>query len=336
MQPRQLSTVALVTGASTGLGLAIAKRLIKETNYQLYLSARETSLVRFEQHGIIESDRIHIRALDVTNAAQRLAIMAEIEQKFGGLDILINNAGFSYRAVLEEVTEIDQQHQMQVNFVAPIELARLALPAMRARRRGKIITLSSVGGMMAMPTMAIYSASKFALEGAFESLWYEVRPWDISVTLVQPGFVNSNSFMNVRLTVLSQDSAKSSRADYHAHYASMSRFIARLMQRAWSTPDDIAAKVLNVCRAKRPPLRLPATPDAILFAFLRRFLPRRLYHFLLYRALPSVRHWGGRNSVNAKRRLALSTDTRLARLHTSGHVASSRSASTAPLRQRSK
>ena len=327
MQPPQLSTVALVTGASAGLGLAITKRLIKETDYHLYLTARESSLARFEQHGIVENERIHIRVLDVTNAAQRLAVMAEIEQRHGGLDILINNAGISYRAVLEEVTEIDQQHQMQVNFAAPIELARLALPAMRARRRGKIITLSSVGGMMAMPTMAIYSASKFALEGAFESLWYEVRPWNISVTLVQPGFVNSNSFLNVRLTVLSQDSTKSARADYHAHYASMSRFIARLMQRAWSTPDDIAHKVLKVCRSKRPPLRLPATPDAIIFAFLRRFLPRRLYHYLLFRALPSVRHWGGSNSINAKRRMALNTETRLARLH---------AANSSPLRQRAK
>ena len=311
MQPRQLSTVALVTGASAGLGLAIAKRLIKNTDYHLYLTARESSLERFAQHGIVESERVHIRALDVTNAQERSIVMAEIEQTYGGLDILINNAGFSYRAVLEEVTEIDQQHQMQVNFVAPIELARLALPSMRARRRGKIITLSSVGGMMAMPTMAIYSASKFALEGAFESLWYEVRPWDISVTLVQPGFVNSSSFMNVKLTVLSQDSTKSSRAEYHAHYASMSRFIARLMQRAWSTPDDVARKVLKVCNSKRPPLRLPATPDAIVFAMMRRFLPRRFYHFLLYRALPSVRHWGGKNSTHSKQRTMLSANAKL-------------------------
>ena len=89
---------------------------------------------------------------------------------------------------------------MDVNFRSPMELTRLVLPGMRAKRAGRIITVSSVGGMMAMPTMAAYSASKFALEGAHEALWYEVRPWGIRVSLVQPGFVHSDGFQKVRYT----------------------------------------------------------------------------------------------------------------------------------------
>lgn len=293
--------VALVTGASTGLGLAIAKRLINETTYHLFLTARPSSLERFKQAGIEESNRINIRALDVTDAQQRALVIGEIEQRYSGLDILVNNAGYSYRAVLEEAEEDDLQAQLQVNFIASIELARMVLPAMRARRSGKIISLSSVGGMMAMPTMAIYSASKFALEGAFESLWYEVKPWNINVTLVQPGFINSSSFKNTKLTVLSKNSLLSSRADYHAHYASMSRFIARLMHRAWATPDDVAEKVLFACTSENPPLRLPATADAVIFSMMRRFLPRRLYHYILYRALPSIKYWGKTKNLNTRK-----------------------------------
>ena len=175
----------LITGASTGIGLEIARVLI-QTKYRVILTARESSLPRFDPHAIGESPHVRIRALDVTKAEEREAILAEAERDWGGIDILINNAGLSYRAVVEHVEERDRLEQMDVNFRSPMELIRLVLPEMRAKRAGQIITVSSVGGMMAMPTMAAYSASKFALEGAHEALWYEVRPWKIRVSLVQP------------------------------------------------------------------------------------------------------------------------------------------------------
>jgi NAD(P)-dependent dehydrogenase (short-subunit alcohol dehydrogenase family) len=93
----------------------------------------------------------------------RQAIVAEAEWDWGGIDVLINNAGVSYRAVVEHVDDRERLSQMDVNFRSPMELIRLLLPGMRAKRSGRIISVSSVGGMMAMPTMAAYSASKFAL-----------------------------------------------------------------------------------------------------------------------------------------------------------------------------
>ena len=281
----------LITGASTGIGLAMARALTR-TSYRTFLTARESSLPRFAAHAIGESSHVRIRPLDVTKAEEREAIIEEAERDWGGIDILINNAGVSYRAVVEHVVEQERLEQMNVNFRSPMEMIRLVLPNMRAKRAGRIITISSVGGMMAMPTMAAYSASKFALEGAHEALWYEVRPWGIRVTLVQPGFVDSDGFQKVRYTVQSDRSEQELAEPYHEHYRNMGPFIAKLMMASRATPESVANVVLKTMRRNRPPLRVPATFDARVFAVLRRILPRHSYHWLLYRMLPNVDTWG--------------------------------------------
>lgn len=282
----------LITGASTGLGLAIARRLLATERYHLVLTAREASLGRFAEQGIVPSEHVWLRPLDVTVPFERESVIDEIEEELGGLDVLVNNAGISYRAVVEHVTDRHRIAQMNINFRSPMELARLSLPGMRTRRRGKIINISSVGGMMAMPTMAVYSASKFALEGACEALWYEVRPWGIHVTLVQPGFINSDGFEKVRTTELGRLALERPSNPYHAHYKHMSEFVKRYMRRVPATPDSVARCVQRVIERPDPPLRVQATFDAYLFDLIRRFLPRWLYHALLYWSLPSVRSWG--------------------------------------------
>ena len=284
-------TTVLITGASTGIGLATARALCG-TDYRVILTARESSIPRFAAHAISESAHVRIRPLDVTDPGQRQAVLDEAERDWGGVDVLINNAGVSYRAVVEHVVEEERLEQMNVNFRSPMELIRLVLPGMRRKRAGRIITISSVGGMMAMPTMAAYSASKFALEGAHEALWYEVRPWGVRVSLVQPGFVDSDGFQKVRYTKRSDRSEHELAEPYHEHYVNMSPFIGRLMKKSPATPESVAKVVLRTVRRRRPPLRVPATLDARIFALLRRVLPRSTYHWLLYQMLPNVRTWG--------------------------------------------
>jgi short-subunit dehydrogenase len=281
----------LITGASTGIGLAVARELMR-SKYRVYLTARRTSLPRFAAHEIAESPHVRIRALDVTKEDEREAIVAEAERDWGGIDVLINNAGVSYRAVVEHVVEEERVAQMGVNFRAPMELIRLVLPGMRRKGAGRIITISSVGGMMAMPTMAAYSASKFALEGAHEALWYEVRPWGIRVSLVQPGFIDSDGFQKVRYTHKSDRSEHELAEPYHEHYVNMAPFIGKVMKASPATPESVARVVLKTMHRRRPPLRVPATLDARVFALLRRVMPRSLYHWLLYKMLPKVDTWG--------------------------------------------
>jgi len=234
----------------------------------------------------------------VVDARQRRTVIGEANARWDGLDVLINNAGLSYRSVMEHVNDADRLAQMDINFLAPMELARLVLPRMRAQCWGRILNVSSVGGMMAMPTMSVYSASKFALEGASEALWYEVRPWNIRVSLIEPGFIHSDGFEKVRWTGLSEASKESFSDPYYNHYHFMEGFIERVMRLAPATSQSVARTVVRTIHKRRPPLRVPATLDAYLFVVLRRLLPQRLYHFVLYRLLPHVSEWGPRAQIH--------------------------------------
>lgn len=284
--------VILLTGASTGLGLEIAKHLIKADRYRLVLTARPSSIDRFDAVGIYDSEFIHLRALDVTFNNMREDLIYELNETYGGVDVLINNAGFTYRSVLEHVTENERLIQMETNFRAPMELIRLCLPKMREKKAGKIINISSVGGQMAMPTMGVYSASKHALEGSTESLWYEVKPWNIKVTLIAPGFINSDGFEKVRKTPLGQKASSDSETAYYSHYHFMENFIGKVMRLTPANATSVAKKVMKVIESKNPPLRVLGTWDAIFFSLLRRFLPQRIYHALLFYSLPGIKQWG--------------------------------------------
>ncbi|MFK7930854.1 MAG: SDR family NAD(P)-dependent oxidoreductase [Myxococcota bacterium] len=286
-----MSDVVLITGASVGVGLELA-RLLRSTDRRLVLTARPASLHRFASVGFQDTDRVWVRPLDVTARESQEALIGEIEARWGGVDVLVNNAGVSWRSVVEHVAEPERLEQMDVNFRSPMSLTVRCLPHMRAQRRGRIIAVSSVGGMMAMPTMAVYSASKFALEGAYEALWYEVRPWNIGVTLVEPGFINSDGFEKVRFTDLARSSLTDDNDPYHQHYRHMESFVGTLMRTFGQSPKHVAKRVVRAIERRSPPLRMAGTFDARIFQLARRLLPRRIYHELLYRGLPGIRSWG--------------------------------------------
>ena len=281
--------VILLTGCGSGLGYATAEALAKVEEYRIVITARPRSM-EFLRAKFPASDRLMVRELDVTNETQRQQLCQEIEKVWGGVDILVNNAGVSYRAVVEHMTEADEQHQMATNYLGPMGLIRLVIGQMRKKGRGKIINISSVSGMLAMPTMASYSASKYALEGASEALWYEMKPLGVDVCLIQPGFINSNSFFNVSYTNASQHAEYGHEA-YSDYYQNMTPFVEKMMRRSPVTPARIAKTVIKVIRTESPPLWIPATPDAVVFYYLRRLLPRRwLLPFLFY-CLPKATTW---------------------------------------------
>lgn len=260
------------------------------SHFHTIATARASSLKNIDDAGISETDYFHIRPLDVTNSSQREGLVRELEDELGRIDILINNAGISYRSVVEHMTEEDQWLQFKTNLFGPAHLIRLVLPGMRHRQVGRIINVSSVGGMMAMPTMGEYSASKFALEGLSEALYYEMKPWNIHVSLFQPGFVYSQSFKRVLLSKAAQEAADTG-STYANYYRYMSQFIEKLMGQALVTPESLAKRIIRLMNHPHPPLRVPASADARLFSLMTRLLPRRIYHALLYHSLPGIKHW---------------------------------------------
>ena len=287
--PQNYKPVVLITGCSTGIGLALCKLFHQQTQYRVVVTAREKSLHLLQ--GFEQDNRFMVHELDITSAASREKLVHDVLVYWGAIDILVNNAGISFRSVVEHMTEEDELLQMQTNYMGPISLIRLVLPFMRRKGRGKIINVSSVSGMLAMPTMASYSASKYALEGASEALWYEMRPFGIDVSLVQPGFIQSNSFKNVYYTGSARYSEKGF-DPYSEFYKHMTPFVADRMAKSSTTPEKVAQLILDVIMTVRPPLWIPATFDAEFFYYLRRMLPRRLLHPFLYMCLPGASKWG--------------------------------------------
>jgi len=281
-----------ITGASTGIGLALVKELRQDPKIRIIATARESSMDRFKENGVEESERLLLKPLDICDYEKASVLIHGLDEKLGGVDVLVNNAGVSYRSVVEHMNPEAENHQMMVNYLGAVHLIREVLPSMRKKRQGRIINVSSVGGMMAMPTMASYSASKFALEGVSEALWYELKPWGIKISLIQPGFIRSDAFQRVLMPEAAKNAQANEKMPYHHYYAGMTPFVEKFMKRSPCTPEKIAKIIVKTMKKKNPRLRVPAGPDARFFSFLRRMMPRRLYHWILYKNLPNIQRWG--------------------------------------------
>lgn len=282
--------VVLITGCSSGLGKALAERLIESHEYRVVVTCRRQSFNRLKNY-FHESEAVLLRELDVTDDAEISVLINEICCLWGGIDILINNAGVCYRSVVEHMDIQSEMIQLKTNYLGPMSLIRSVLPIMREQRQGKIINVSSVSGMVSMPTMASYSASKHALEGATESLWYEAKPYGIKVSLVEPGFINSDSFKHVVYSKKARLSANL-KGPHSEYYQSMTPFIEKLMGWSFATPEDIAKKIEKLIKKSSPPLRLRVTWDAKIFAVIKKILPSTFFHKIMFLFLPGTKTWG--------------------------------------------
>jgi NAD(P)-dependent dehydrogenase (short-subunit alcohol dehydrogenase family) len=176
--------VWFITGCSTGLGRALAQRVL-EHGHRAVVTARNTSQVG----DIVKEypDTALGLALDVNNASQVDAALAQTKQRFGNIDVLVNNAGYGYLAAVEEGEDKDIRDMFETNFFSVVALIRKVLPSMRERKSGHIVNISSVGGLLGAASSGYYNATKFALEGLTEALAQEVEPLGIRVTAIEPG-----------------------------------------------------------------------------------------------------------------------------------------------------
>jgi NAD(P)-dependent dehydrogenase (short-subunit alcohol dehydrogenase family) len=176
--------VWLITGCSRGFGRELTQAVLMR-GYRAVVTARNRATI--EEFAVRFPDACLAAELDVTNADQRKAVVTSAETRFGGVDVLVNNAGYGYLAAVEEGEDDEVRAMFEANFFGLAALIRAVLPGMRTRRRGHIVNVSSVGGLIGIPGVGYYNATKFALEGLSEALAAEVVPLGIRVTIVEPG-----------------------------------------------------------------------------------------------------------------------------------------------------
>lgn len=174
----------LITGCSTGLGRDLAQAVLAH-GHQAVVTARDVATVQ----DLVDAhpETALAAALDVTEAAQVAAAVRAAERRFGAVDVLVNNAGYGYRAAVEEGEEAAVRQLFATNFFGAVAMTKAVLPGMRAQRRGAVVTISSIGAQICPAGSGYYAASKAALEAVSASLAKEVGPLGISVTVVEPG-----------------------------------------------------------------------------------------------------------------------------------------------------
>ncbi len=174
----------LITGCSTGLGRALAEAIIA-TGHNAVVTARDVGKVTDLVVG--KEDRVLALPLDVTNGIQVTDTVSQAEQKFGGIDVLVNNAGYGYRAAVEEGDESDIRSLFETQFFGAVAMIKAVLPGMRTRRSGAIVNVSTIGVQIMPAGSGYYAASKAALEAMSGALSGELKPLGISVTVIEPG-----------------------------------------------------------------------------------------------------------------------------------------------------
>jgi NAD(P)-dependent dehydrogenase (short-subunit alcohol dehydrogenase family) len=232
--------VALVTGASAGLGRACADRLAAAGWAVTGASRRGTA-------GQADTGWTGL-VMDVDDDASVLSGVAGLQRQ-RPVDALVAAAGWGVAGAAEDTSIAEAKAQFETNFWGCVRVVQAVLPQMRARRSGRIVLLSSIGGVIGIPFQAYYSASKFALEGFAEALAYEVSPFGISVTLVQPGNFATD------FTASRKMAAASAQSDYAAATAKAVAAMER-DERNGAPPADVAAVVQRVLEARRPPRRV--------------------------------------------------------------------------------
>jgi NAD(P)-dependent dehydrogenase (short-subunit alcohol dehydrogenase family) len=243
----------LITGCSTGFGREIARAAL-EAGHSVVVTARRADAV--QDFGDEFGDRALAVALDVTDTGQIAAAMAAADKAFGGIDVLVNNAGHGYLSAVEEGDDAEVRKLFDVNYFGAVDMIKAVLPSMRARGSGHIVNISSMTGLVANPPNAYYSSTKFALEAVTEALATEVRPLGVKVIAIEPGAFRTDWATR---SMKESDTPISDYADVAARKDLIKQFADHLP----GDPRKVAEAVLMVTELDDPPLRLLLGRDVL-------------------------------------------------------------------------
>jgi NAD(P)-dependent dehydrogenase (short-subunit alcohol dehydrogenase family) len=286
-----VAKVVLITGCSSGIGREAARRFAG-AGYRVYASMRRPDPDGAELRD--EAARLgwslSTPALDVTSDAQvTAAVSALLAETSGQIDVLVNNAGYYLLGTVEETSPDELRDQLETNVVGVLRVTRQVLPAMRARGTGAVVNVSSVAGRVALPVAAPYHCSKWALEALTEGLRYEVRPFGIRVTAVEPGPFRTALHAKERRARAGQ------RPDspYRALVAAYDERSNRLRRAEVGAVVDVIFRAATV---RHPRLRWPVGPTSFAGTVLRRLIPDALYEWAVRIAF----RWGTMRHTNPR------------------------------------
>lgn len=266
---------ALVTGASSGIGEETAL-LLHDAGWTVYAVAR-----RVERMQALADAGIHVVAMDLTDDASVVDVVTRIETEVGGVDLLVNNAGYGSFGSVEDVPLEEARRQFEVNVFGLARLIQLVTPGMRERGRGRIVNISSVAGKIYEPLGGWYHATKFAVEGLSDCLRVELKGFGIDVVLVEPGPILTEWNALARESMLATSEG--------TPYAGMASSVARTLTaaddpRTGTKPAVVAQVILRAATTRRPRARYAAGKGAGTILTARRLLPDRLFDLVVARA----------------------------------------------------
>ncbi|WP_405911519.1 SDR family oxidoreductase [Streptomyces sp. NBC_00963] len=250
-----MSKVIFVTGAGRGLGTDIARQALA-AGHQVAATGRRPENVLDALGG--EQNNLLVTALDITSTAAARAAVDAAVARFGRIDVLINNAATFQAGYFEEISEAQMRAQIETNLFGPMNVTRAVLPVMRKQRAGHVVTISSLAGVIGQEFCVAYAASKFGVEGWMESLHFDLEPYGIRTTIVEPGF-----FRTELLVDASTSWAEGSIEDYAERTAETKKMWQSMNGRQAGDPAKLADALLKVVGLEEPPLRFVAGDDAV-------------------------------------------------------------------------
>ncbi len=261
-------SVAVVTGASSGIGKAIAQQLLAD-GFIVYAAAR-----RIEKMNDLQQSGAHLLKMDITKDDDVTRAVAEIQKEHNGVDVLVNNAGFGMYGAMEDTSIDDAKYQFEVNVFGPGRVTKAVLPYMRSKKSGTIINISSMGGKIYTPLGSWYHASKHAVEGWSDCLRFELAPFGINVVVIEPGIIETE-FGDTMIAPMMERSGNSA-------YAEMTRKMKTATEKSYekgngSPPAVVAQTVSKALKSRKPKTRYAVGKMAQPLISLRKWLSDRMF-----------------------------------------------------------
>jgi NAD(P)-dependent dehydrogenase (short-subunit alcohol dehydrogenase family) len=250
-----MSNVWFITGAARGMGVDLAKAAL-HAGHRVVGTARDAAKVTA---ALGEHENLLALSLDVTDAEASVTAAQASVERFGSIDVLVNNAGNFYAGYFEEISDRQMRQQMETNFFGPLNVTRAILPVMRGQRSGHVFTITSAAGLIGQEFCAAYAASKFALEGWMESLRYDLEPFGIHTTIVEPGFFRTELLVEGASSIWPELSIE----DYQERTTATIAAWKSMNGQQGGDPAKLGAALVTLAALETPPLRFVAGADVV-------------------------------------------------------------------------